>query len=161
MTQNMTRCIVDSLAKSFDDSANLIIKLINECPPDLWTEKADSWPIWQHVAHCASAIGFFCPGEEVPLPGSLSTDVANLKIPGTGQMDKKVILDYFKTSCSKAEAFIAGLTDADLIKENTKLKTFGLNWTQAQTMVSLSSHFLYHLGSADAVLRSHGHKGIF
>jgi hypothetical protein len=138
-----------------------MIKLIEECPQDLWGEKAGGWPVWQHVAHASSGLSFFCPGDETPKPEGLNPDAANLKIVGTEPVERKVILGYFKACQAKAEAFIAGLTDADLPGPNAKTKAIGLDWTITTTLVILSSHLLYHLGNADALLRGKGHKGIF
>jgi hypothetical protein len=157
----MTRAIVNLLAQSFSSSSSLIVKLIEECPEDMWAEKAGLWPIWQHVAHAAETTSFFCPGDDVPLPANLSPEVTGLVIPGSGTVAKKVLADYFEATRIKAEALLAGLTDADLPKENPKAKAIGLDWSFGQTLTNLSGHLLYHLGHADAVLRANGHKGIF
>jgi uncharacterized damage-inducible protein DinB len=157
----MTRDIVEALAGSFKDSANLISRLIEECPQDLWSEKAGLWPIWQHLTHACQALAFFCPGESPSLPVGVSPEIASLNEVGTAQVSKEALSDYLKASLAVADSFISGLSDDDLTKKNEKIKAFGLDWTIAKTLVLLSSHFLYHLGGADAVLRSHGHKGIF
>ncbi|MDR2368210.1 MAG: DinB family protein [Deltaproteobacteria bacterium] len=157
----MTRSTVETLATACADSASLIFKLIDECPDNLWSEKAGNWPIWQHVAHSASATDFFLPGDSVPLPQGLTPDVAGLKVVGTEPVAKAALKDYYKGAQAKIDAFLAGLSDDDLPKENQKLKGIGLNWTIAKTVTLLCGHPLYHLGNADAVLRSHGHKGIF
>jgi hypothetical protein len=157
----MSRAIVEALEASFASTAKLVAKLAEICPDSLWQEKAGLWPIWQHVTHCGSAISFFTPGDPVALPKEISPDVANLKVVGEGLVEKQVVLGYFNANKALAEAFMAGLADSDLTKNNAKVKPFGLEWTIAQTLVLFSSHINYHLGHADAVLRANGLEGAF
>jgi uncharacterized damage-inducible protein DinB len=156
----MSRLIVEGFTQALVDSADLISKLIDECPPDLWNEKAGKWPIWQHVLH-ASDTSFFFPIDQTPLPAPLTAEELQLDSIGTQKVDKAVIRDYFKANLAKTLSFIEGLTDSDLPKENTAVKAYGLDWTIAKTLAVLPGHYCYHLGNADAVLRSHGHNGIF
>ena len=137
------------------------MQLIEECPEELWGEKAGSWPIWQHVVHAASGVTLFCPGEKIAPPEGLKGEILGLREPGEGVCARKAALDYFKAARGVAEAYLGSLADVDLAGENGHLKAVGLEWSIAKSLVMLSSHTLYHLWNADAVLRSHGHKGIF
>ncbi|MDR1298572.1 MAG: DinB family protein [Deltaproteobacteria bacterium] len=158
----MSRDIVDALADSANDSLNLLQKLIEAVPEDLWSAKAGSWPLWQHVAHVVSGVaGFFLPVDELPFPAPLTAEIVHFKVAGSGTVDKKVISDYLKASQAKLEAFAATLTDADLARPNEKVLPLGIKWNLARSLAILSGHALYHLGHGDALLRGRGLPGIF
>ncbi|MDR2302682.1 MAG: DinB family protein [Deltaproteobacteria bacterium] len=157
----MTRATVESLASAIVESASLILKLIDECPDHLWNEKAGKWPIWQHLAHCASASNFFLPGERVPLAPGLTEALVDFEVVGTEPVSKDALRASFKAAQIKLDNFLAPLKDEDLSKDNQHLKAYGLDWSIVKTLSLVSGHFYYHLGNADAVLRSHGHQGIF
>ncbi|MDR2387517.1 MAG: DinB family protein [Deltaproteobacteria bacterium] len=157
----MSRVTVESLALAIADAANFIYKLMDDCPDNLWVEKAGKWPIWQHVAHCCNTANFFLPGQPLPLPQGLTEAVANFEVVGTEPLARSAMREFFKAAQAKLDGYLATLNDDDLPKETAHLKPMGLDWSIIKTLNMLSGHYLYHLGNADAALRSQGHPGIF
>ncbi|MDR1486789.1 MAG: DinB family protein [Deltaproteobacteria bacterium] len=157
----MSRTIVETLIPAINNSTALLKKLIDACPENIWNEKIGGWPVWQHVTHSVSASDLFAPGPRTSFKEPLTPELVRMAVPGNQPVPKSVVLEYFQDVEKKVSDFLASVTDEDLPKANENTAKVGLNWTLGQTLMNFSSHQLYHLGYADALLRNNGLKGIY
>lgn len=159
----MSNSIVMAAQGPFQNAYGLVTKFIEVCPEEIWNEKNGGWPVWQQVVHNLSAFCFLTdkPGDE-PIPTPCEPEVARLLVQGTTPATKAEVTAYAEKCKARADAYIAGLTDADLTAINEPLTArIGFPMPHAAVLGMLASHTLYHLGSCDAALRDHCIPGVF
>ena len=159
----MSNTIVLASQGLFQKSFELLTAFIEQCPEELWQAKKGGWPLWQQVAHSMSALCFFVDGpEDAPITSPCPPEELRLTKVGTTPVPKAAVLEYARLCKARADAYIAGLTDAQLTEINRPLSArLSVDTTHAGTLCSLGAHTFYHLGGCDAILRESGHPGIF
>lgn len=160
----MSKEIVQSQQGSFDFTLSLVDQFLDICPENIWVETFGGWPVWQQLYHALSAIDFFVMGDtEAPTPGLFEDPTVAHFNPAPGTPPTRMEMkEYAATMKKKADAYFARIKDSDLAKKNLGLSVrTNMEWDNARTVIMLSGHILYHLGSCDAALRQHGLKGVF
>ena len=164
----MSQAIIAGQKAAFEHAYGLVTQFIEVCPDDIWTKKFGGWPVWQQVYHALGTCQFFTLQDgETPEQALYPPEVGSLQSTPDVPPAKKDMLAYAARMKAKADAYIHALKDADLPGINqgltARVKAFGMprEFSHSQTLVMLSGHALYHLGSCDAALREHGLKGVF
>lgn len=159
----MSRDTVLAVQGPFLHAWGLLTQYLEVCPDNVWTEKNGGWPVWQQMAHAVMVLDFFVLGEdEQLLCAPCDMDTLMLKVQGRTPVDKAVIKEYAVRVKARVDAWLAGLSDADLPKLNAALtRKLGRDTSNAAAVVMLASHTDYHIGSCDAALRDHGLPGVF
>lgn len=159
----MSNAIVMAAQGPFQHAFGLLNTFIDTCPEEIWNEKNGGWPVWQQVAHSLSAVGFFVNGkDEAPIAMPCPPEVGMLAAQGTTPVKRADMKAYAEKCKARADAYIAGLSDADLAQDNPgATQRLGRSVPHVSTIAMLASHTLYHLGSCDAALRDHNLPGVF
>ena len=164
----MSQTIIAGQRAAFEHAYGLMMRCIEVCPEDIWAEKFGGWPVWQHMYHALGSCQFWALQDgETPEPGMYPLEVNRLQSTPDAAPAKKDVLEYAARMKAKADAYLDALRDADLPGLNqgltARMKALGMphEFSHSQTLVMLSGHLLYHLGSCDAALRERGMKGVF
>ncbi|MCL1986300.1 MAG: DinB family protein [Betaproteobacteria bacterium] len=164
----MSQSIIAGQRAAFEQAYGLLVQFIEVCPEDIWAKKFGGWPVWQHLYHALNSCQFWgLQDGETPEQGLYPHEVGRLQTTPDAAPSKKAVLEYAARMKAKADAYLDGLQDTDLPDINqgltARMKALGIarEFSHSQTLVMLSGHILYHLGSCDAALREHGLKGVF
>ena len=159
----MGNIIAQSLEGNIKHTFNLLDQFLEVCPENIWGKKFGGWPVWQQVYHALSALDFFTRPQDAPEgPKPFGKEEANLSGIATSTANKAKLKTYAVEMQAQTHAYIAGLDDADLARNNEGLATrMGRSITHASTLTLIAAHTLYHLGSCDAALREHGLPVVF
>jgi hypothetical protein len=159
----MSRQIVNEFAANFERVHGFYLQFLDQCPDGLWTKKFGAWPLWQHIVHAYGCIDYFVLQEgEAPTPSPCEADnILTFEFKAGAAVEKNALRAYVLTMKAKADAYIAGLTDAMLGESNAGFSARKQEArTHALTLSVLASHAYYHFGTLDTALREHGYKGI-
>ncbi len=162
----MSRAIVTNLQGAFNRSFGMLEQFIEVCPWDAWVKQFGGWPVWQQVYHAASSIDLFVLEEGgQPSPPLFEPEIGGLKKVPDEELTappKAVMQEFAAAMKAKANAYIDGLSDADLAQKNPGLSArVKTDMTHAVTLAMMAGHAFYHLGACDAALRDQGLKGVF
>ena len=159
----MSTKIINAQYDHFCFAYALLCKFVEECPDTIWGETFGGWPVWQQLYHSLHAIGLFSlKTDDAPLEGLFEPEVARLGPAPATPPSKSEMMTFAGAAKAKADAYFKSLSDGVLATKNAVLAArMGRDLTHAGTVVLLSAHTLYHLGSCDAALRQHGLKGVF
>ena len=163
----MSKSIIDGQRAAFKHAYGLLTQFIEACPEDIWTKKFGGWPIWQQVYHALCYQFLTLQDSDTPEQELYPREVGSFQVTPDAAPLKKDMLEYATRMKAKADAYIDSLREADLPDINqgltARVKAFGMSheFSHSQTLVMLSGHTMYHLGSCDAALREHGLKGVF
>lgn len=158
----MSRDIVLAAQGPFLHAWGLLATYIETCPENVWKEKNGGWPVWQQIAHAVMSLDFFVRGTEDFLPAPCDVDTGMLEVQGSSVVSRQAMQAYAAAVKERVDAWLAGLTDADLTRLDPVLtQTLGWDVPYAAVLGMLASHTGYHLGSCDAALRDHGLPGVF
>ena len=160
----MSRENVLGLQAVIDRAHALTLEFIDVCPENILTEKFGGWPIWQHLYHSYACYPYFLLEKDGTWPKLvLGEAVAWLDETPAEGLNKAQLKECAASLKAFADAAIAKLSDADLLKKNEGFasRTGGKELTMLFTLSMLASHTFYHLGSCDAALRQQGLKGVF
>ena len=164
----MPQSILAGQRASFDHAYGLMVQFIEVCPEAVWAEKFGGWPVWQQVYHALGSCQFFALQDgDTPEQGLYPPEVNSFQSTPDAAPVKKKVLEYAARMKAKADVYLNDLQDADLPGVNqsltVRMRALGVQheFSHSQTVVMLSGHLLYHLGSCDAALRQRGLKGVF
>ncbi len=159
----MSNAIVSAQKGNFDFAFSLAMQFIEVCPDEIWKEKFGGWPVWQQLYHGISVSEFFIVDEGAasdagPCPAGMTLSaVADAQAPS-----KDAMKTYVQKIKGAVDAWMGKMNDAALPQkhEGASSRMKG-DYSNANIMVLLTGHLLYHLGGCDAALRQHGLKGVF
>ena len=160
----MSGRIVAELASNFERAHGFYLQFLDECPDGLWTKKFGAWPLWQHIVHVYGCIDLFVlqDGQEATPPPCAAENILIFAFKAGETVEKSAMRAYVLTMKAKADAYIAGVSDAMLGENNAGFSARKKEArTHALTLSVLASHAYYHFGTLDTALREHGCKGIF
>lgn len=158
----MSRDIVMAVQVPFQNAFALLERYIDICPGEIWRETNGGWPVWQQIYHALAAIDFFVGRVGTPSDWPFDQATGGLHVVSGQYLPGEEAKKLAAEARTRAEAYLAGLSDADLAACEPRLSAvFGSDVTHGAIVGMLASHTLYHVGSCDAALRDHGLKGVF
>ena len=157
------REIVKAIEAPFRQTWQLVNKYLDVCPDSVWESKNGGYPVWQQMLHAIWVLDFFiCSEGEIQLLAPSDIDTLLFKKQGEGLVSKKEVQEYAQKIIARVDSWIAKLTDEDLSRKNDSLSgKIGKEMTIASTLVAMTAHTQYHLGSCDSALRDNGIEGVY
>jgi hypothetical protein len=139
------------LKRHFDPSFEMLERLIDGCPDDLWLR------IWQQVYHTLFGIEFWFRLEDGEVkPPDWGKDVSpELDYQPGDHLTRNELRDYAAKMRAKAEAFFQAICD----------RPFGPcaiydKITNADVVMMQVRHFQYHIGDCNSILGSRGVRAV-
>ena len=159
----MSNAIVRAQQGNFEFACSLVMQFIDACPDEIWRETFGGWPVWQQLYHGIAATEYFILGENAQRDTGPCAEGASLAVTaGCPAPSKAEVKAYAQKIKAAADAWIATLNDAALPQKHEGASSrMKRDTSNANLMVLVTGHLLYHLGSCDAALRQHGFKGVF
>lgn len=158
------RDIVKASEAPFRYAWQLVNEYLKVCPDSVWQAKNGGYPVWQQMLHAIWVLDYFfvCGEGDTPLPAPADLDTLLFKKQGSGVVGKAEVLEYANKVIVRVDAWIAALKDSDLPKKNDALSAkLGNDFTFAGTLIAMSAHTQYHIGSCDSALRDNGIQGVY
>lgn len=133
----------------------MVRKAVENCPEDLWDDRADEPPFWQQAYHTLFYTGFYLSDspESSQAASFVEAEAANLKHTPTTTPSRKQIQDYLEQVSERCEAFLGKLDSAALSGKNT------FPWTGptlAYRMIYNIRHAQHHVGWLNSILSRKG-----
>lgn len=162
MPEEKNKTLVNELRKFYAHSHSMLEGLIHLCPDDVWAEKVDDWPFWQHVYHALAWQSSVCGVNEKP-PAKLYTDeITNFKETIDGTPERGLLKEFAKTTKEFVDKYLDTLTDDMLYEKHEGASARQkMDITTMAVVTMLSGHAYYHIGICDVALRKTGRRGVF
>ena len=159
----MSNRITPSFKGDFEAIMDMIDKLIDACPDNLWNKKAGGFVFWQQLLHAVACVDFFAMRPGIPTQKiNQDPDVIHLKTAPTGTMSKAELKTLSATMKQVGIAFMDSLSEDQLFAKHEALSQyFGKDINNLDGLTKILWHTSYHFGCCDAMLREEGLTGIF
>ena len=155
--------IVKCFRDDFDRFYDMLLAQIDLCPDAVWTSEESGYPYWQQILHAVAMTELYSlPEGASPRQKRYSMQVAMLSEETDDHMSKAELRYLAEDVRQGVYTFMDGMTAEKLTSLNQKLtRILKRDTLYLNTLIALVRHLTYHIGCCDAVLRSHGIKGVY
>lgn len=152
----MNTTMVDVLKGQFEPTLEMLTRLVEECPDELWFDRQTNY--WKHIFHAITGIQFWFR------QGSEAFHIPNLNKDITPDLDKECTEDptkaemgaYVQEMIEKARSFTEALNDQSIFEPCDVYNEF----TKADVILMQIRHIQHHVGYCNHILYSHNHKAV-
>ena len=158
--------LLDSLRRQFSDPFEMLEKIIDVCPDELWNKKTSGYVFWHQIFHALYWVHFWLRDEKTDFnePFTGETLYPHLEKTPEKILSKNDLRIFCKETKELAEKWVSGKDDSWLnlllFREKTPTKMLK-DWTYLDAIISQISHLMYHVGHCDAILRENSVKGVW
>ena len=153
---------LQSFKRHFDNIYGKLESAIEICPEELWAKKVGGFLFWQQLYHTFAIIDFFIlePGQQ-PRQNLFEADVYRLLREEKNTPTKAQIQEIAAAMKIAVQSYCDSMTPEKLAARNeNRSQRFGREVSNAESLMLLNGHGMYHIGACDAVFREHGVKGL-
>ncbi|HOV25825.1 MAG TPA: DinB family protein [Pseudobacteroides sp.] len=146
------------LKRHFDPSFEMLEKMIQQCPDELWTQVNGGFPFWQQIFHTYESIDYWMrktdENYEEPI---YDKDVTfDLNKTCSDYLSKDELMTYSKKIRKKVERFFNELESQDFLKLSNGNDIF----TYSDKVLVQIRHIQYHIGHCNSILRNHKYDAV-
>lgn len=147
--QENNQKIVASLKTHFTPTFEMLEKVIEICPEDIWAGQTGC-PIWQQIFHTVTGIEFWFrkPGESFQLPAMGKQVSPELGEKTPDWLTKEELVQYVQKMQEKADQYFAELDDTKLFASAGAYDKL----TNMDVILMQIRHFQHHIGYCNSVL---------
>ena len=159
----MSAPVINCFKEEYARFHNLLVKQIEVCPDELWTEKVGGYVYWQQLFHVfASTEIFALPDGQASMQTLCPPEIAMLSKQPEMHLSKEQLKDFAAKMKILADSFFDSMSVDKLTLEHaTMSKRMKAPKTNQNALMGLIRHANYHLGCCDAILRQHGIAGVY
>ena len=155
--------VVQCFADEFERFHTYLLQQIEMCPQELWQSKNGGYYFWQEQVHVFYCVQLYAlpEGQEEECFG-MEKKALMLKEEAPSPLSKQEVLEIAGKMKAMANVFLGRMTQADFMRPNPALTRYaGKERPNVAALIAMVRHYSYHIGSCDAMLRSHGLPGIY
>ena len=155
--------LTEIMKRNFISCLNMMEKIIDNCPADLWVKIYAGFPFWQQVYHALESVDYwfresyrYVYDDETPKvwkPNkNVTSELDKSKKVFSDILSKEEIQQYLSCIYGKTDLFFSNLNDHKLkqpIAENN------YEFTCLDVIDMQIRHVMYHVGHCICILRSH------
>jgi hypothetical protein len=146
------------LKRHFDPSLEMLEKMIEQCPDEIWTQANGGFPFWQQIFHAYESIDYWMrkTDEKYEEP-KFKKDVAfDLDKTCSDFLNKEELKTYSKKIRKKVEKFFNELESQDFLRLNNGSD----NFTYCDKVLCQIRHVQYHIGHCNSILRHFNYEAV-
>jgi hypothetical protein len=142
----------------FDLSFNMLEKMINQCPNDLWNEKKGGFVFWQQLLHAFTGINFWLRENNAKFIEPFCDKKVYPELDNNPEVNlsKEDLVDYKDRIKEICEGFFEDKDDNWLNSNSIvydKIKNLDIIFMQVR-------HIQYHVGHCNSILRENNREAV-
>lgn len=146
------------IKRQFESSYQMLLKIVEICPEDVWLKVNGAFPFWQQIYHASYWLDFWLrdayDGSEFrsmifdeSISFELNREVTNYET----HLTKAQLKEYIMKIHVKTERIFEKLNDVLLATPIIKDKH---DYTYANVIMGQIRHIMYHVGHCNSILRN-------
>jgi hypothetical protein len=159
MNSSSSSCL-DIIKRQFDPCLEMLWKIIDYCPEDVWLREEAGAPFWQQVYHTIYWMDFWLREEysqaeyrSMIIEKGLSFELDKVS---RDCLSREESQEYLEKVQAKLERFFGKLDDGKLTSPIVERSGF----TYLDAIVSQIRHIQYHVGQCNTILGGQGEKTV-